>query len=70
MFDSASRIFVAFQFTCQHEGTTLVGSRSQKTHDFEMLRLSPDFKMLRLAGVWLASGWRLTGVWWASGAML
>ncbi len=41
MFDSASKISVAFQ----------VRDRSQKTHDFEMLRLMSDFKTVRLAGV-------------------
>ena len=29
--------------------------------DFEMLRLTPDFKTLRLAGAWRAFDWRLSG---------
>ncbi len=44
MFGSASRYSVAFHFTYLHEGTTVTGGRSHKTHDFEMLHLTSDFK--------------------------
>ena len=29
--------------------------------DLEMLCLTPDFKTLRLTGIWWASGWHLSG---------